>query len=215
MIPKTIHIIWIGDDTKRPDNCINTWVQHNPGWQVCLWNNDDLANHGWINARHMRTMAERGQLCGVADLMRLEILYEHGGFAVDADSVCRRPLEDWLFECEAFACWENELARPGLIANGYMASVPENPFFGQMILDLQAQEVLGEGMAWQVVGPLFLTKAHRRLGYSGLTIWPSHFFIPRHFTGQSYDGPAEQVFAEQAWGSTLGTYDSLHRLQLP
>lgn len=210
MIPKIIHTVWVGDDSKRPDNCITSWARMNPDWTLKLWGNDDLASHGWTNARHMRTMAERGQLCGVADLMRLEILYEEGGFAVDADSICCRPLEDWLFQGEAFACWENELARPGLIANGYMAAEAENPFIGQMILDLQAQEELEPGMAWQVVGPLFLTKSHRRHRYSGLTIWPSHFFIPRHFSGQAYEGPGP-VFAQQAWGSTLGLYDTLHQ----
>jgi len=207
VIPKTIHTVWIGDDSQRPDACIASWARMNPGWQVKLWGNEDLASYGWVNARHMRTMAERGQLCGVADLMRLEILYNEGGFAVDADSSCRRPLADWLFQVEAFACWENELARPGLIANGYMAAAAENPFIGQMILDLQATEVLEPGMAWQVVGPLFLTKAHRRHQYSGLTIWPSHFFMPRHFTGMAYEGPGP-VFADQAWASTLGGYDA-------
>jgi hypothetical protein len=92
-----------------------------------------------------------------------------------------------------------------------MAAAAENPFFGQMILDLQALPELGEGRAWQVVGPMFLTKAFRRHKYSGLTVWPSHFFIPRHFSGQAYDGPTTQVFAHQAWGSTLGTYDTLHQ----
>lgn len=213
MIPKTIHTIWVGDDAKRPDNCIASWRRHNPGWTLKVWGNHELAHHGWLNARHMHTMERRGQLCGVADLMRLEILYHEGGFAVDADSICQRPLEDWLFDCEAFACWENEVARPGLIANGYMATIPENPFFGQMLLDLQATPQLEEGMAWQVVGPMFLTNAHRRHKYSGLTIWPSHFFIPRHFTGQSYEGPGK-VFAEQAWGSTLGSYDTLHQQAL-
>lgn len=122
-IPKTLHITWVGDESRRPDNCIQTWADRNPGWTVKLWGNDDLANYGWYNARHMREMARR-ELNGVADLMRWEILYNEGGLVVDADSVCVRPLDDWLLEHEAFACWENELVRPGLIAAGYVASVP-------------------------------------------------------------------------------------------
>ena len=25
MIPKKLHFIWVGDEAKRPDNCIETW----------------------------------------------------------------------------------------------------------------------------------------------------------------------------------------------
>lgn len=209
MIPRTLHVIWVGDESKRPDNCIATWRSHNPDWTVRVWGNDDLANYGWVNARHMREMQGR-ELNGVADLMRWEILYHEGGFVVDADSICLRPLEPWLFEGEACASWENELIRPGLIAAGYVASKPENPFFGQMILDLQNEPTVIDRMAWQSVGPLFLTECVRIQRYSGLTIWPSHFFIPRHFTGQQYEGGGP-VFAAQEWGSTLGKYDELHK----
>lgn len=212
MIPRKLHVIWVGDESKRPDNCIETWRRHNPDWALRVWGNEDLATYGWINSNHMRAMAVR-ELNGVADLMRWEILYNEGGFVVDADSICRRPLEPWLFEGEAMACWENELKRPGLIAAGYVASVPENPFFGQLILDLQNTERVDDRMAWESVGPLFLTEAHRAHGYTGLTIWPSHFFIPRHFTGLEYTGGG-QVFADQEWASTLRTYDELHRKQV-
>lgn len=212
MIPRTLHVIWVGDESKRPDNCISTWRDKNPDWQLKLWGNAELAEYGWINAAHMREMAKR-ELNGVADLMRWEILYNEGGFVVDADSICRSPLEPWLFEAEACACWENELARPGLIAAGYVASVPDNPFFGQMILDLQKAPTVVDRMAWESVGPLFLSECHRLYQYSGLTIWPSHFFIPQHFSGATYSGTG-QVFAEQAWGSTLGVYDELHTRQV-
>jgi mannosyltransferase OCH1-like enzyme len=80
-------------------------------------------------------MATR-ELCGVADMMRWEILERYGGFAVDADSVCVRPLADWLFEPEIFACWENEIARPGLIANGYVYSHPGNRLIRQLVNDI-------------------------------------------------------------------------------
>lgn len=212
MIPRTLHVIWVGDESKRPDNCIDTWRQHNPGWALRVWGNAELGSYGWVNARHMHAMAAR-ELNGVADLMRWEILYNEGGFVVDADSVCLRPLEPWLFEGEAMACWESELVRPGLIAAGYVASVKENPFFGQMILDLQATERVDDRMAWESVGPQFLSDSFARHQYAGLTIWPSHFFIPRHFSGAQYTGGGP-VFANQEWGSTLKCYDELHLRQL-
>jgi len=56
------------------------------------------------------------ELNGVADIMRYEILFNEGGIALDADSLCLRPLEDWVLEPAAFAAWEHEHIRPGLIA---------------------------------------------------------------------------------------------------
>lgn len=209
MIPKKLHFIWVGDETKRPDNCIATWRALNPGWEIVLWGNDSLQERGWINGRHMSEMAAR-ELNGVADMMRWEILYEHGGVVLDADSVCVRPLDDHLLDCEAFACWESEIARPGLIAAGYFGARPQNPFVGQIIADIYNEPTVIDRLAWETVGPQRLTESYRKYRYHGLRIYPSHYFIPEHFTGVKYDGP-DPVYAEQLWGSTLGIYDDLHR----
>ena len=208
MIPKVLHFIWVGDESKRPDNCIQSWVDRNPEWTVKLWGNADLVDTTWINARHMREMSTR-ELNGVADMMKWEILYNEGGVVVDADSMCVQSLPDWLLEGEAFACWENEIARPRLIAAGYVGSVAENPFFGQIIQDINAEPTVVNAMAWETVGPLRLTTAYHKYRYANLTIWPSHLFIPKHFTGQGYEGGG-LVYAKQEWASTLGTYDTLH-----
>ncbi|MYL97494.1 mannosyltransferase [Novosphingobium sp. FGD1] len=208
MIPKTFHFIWVGDESRRPDNCIQTWRDAHPGWAFHLWGNAELDGRGWINAGHMAAMRER-ELNGVADMMRWEILHEHGGLVFDADSICVAPLDDWLLRCEAFACWENEIARPGLIAAGYFGCMPGNPFVHQIIEDISAMPSVVDAMAWQTVGPQRLTDAYREHRYTPLRIYPSHYFIPRHFTGVTYEGP-DRIYAHQLWGSTLGTYDHLH-----
>lgn len=209
MIPKLLHIIWVGDESRRPDNCIRTWVERNPSWAVRVWGNAELAGVGWWNARHMRQMAQR-ELNGVADMMRWEILCREGGLVVDADSACVRPLDDWLLEHEAFACWESEIARPGLVAAGYVACHPGDPFVGQIVRDIHAAPTVCDAMAWQTVGPQRITDAHRRYRYAGLTILPSHYFIPEHFTGQAYAGRGP-VYARQFWGSTRRSYGTLHK----
>lgn len=207
-IPKVLHLTWVGDESKRPDNCIKTWVELNPGWTVKVWGNADLQNSEWINARHMKAMWNK-ELNGVADLMRWEILYNEGGIVVDADSICVRPLDDWLLEADAIACWENEISRPRLIACNMIGSIPENPFIGQIIQDLNAQPTVVHDMAWKTVGPLCITTAYFKYAYTGLTILPSHFFIPDHFSGVHYGGGGI-VYAKQEWASTHGAYDTLH-----
>lgn len=190
-----IHIIWIGDESKRPDDCIDTWKKHH---EVRVWGNDDLKNRSWFNAKHMMTFTLT-ELCGVADMMRYEILYEEGGIAVDADSICERKLEDWMFETP-IAAWENEIERPGLIANGTLGAEAKNPLIGQIINDIQKDEIY-DRKAWQFSGPQRLTDAWKKYKYNELTILPSHFFYPEHFSGQVYTGKGP-IYARQFWAST-------------
>ncbi|HET8611995.1 MAG TPA: glycosyltransferase, partial [Sphingomonas sp.] len=208
MIPKIMHFIWVGDETKRPDNCIQSWCKQHPAWDIRLWGNEELEGDDWINRAHMNAMFGR-ELNGVADMMRWEILYAHGGIVLDADSICLRPLDDELLDCPAFACWENEIARPGLIAAGYFGCEPNNPFVGQIITDIAAEASVVEDMAWKTVGPQRLTDAYRKYGYTPLRIYPSHYFIPQHFSGMTYEGK-DRIYAHQLWGSTRRAYDVIH-----
>ncbi|SDI27956.1 glycosyltransferase [Propionivibrio dicarboxylicus] len=208
MIPKTLHFIWVGDETRRPDNCVDTWKERHPDWQIKVWGNRELEQCDWRNAGHMQAMFAR-ELNGVADMMRWEILHREGGIVIDADSICLRALEDDFLDNEAFACWENEIARPGLIAAGYFGSVPGNAFLHQIIEDIHDEVSVINERAWRTVGPQRLTDAYRRYQYQDLSIYPSHYFIPEHFSGVRYHGKGP-VYASQLWGSTLSRYDRLY-----
>lgn len=212
MIPKLMHFIWVGDESKCPTNCIDSWRALNPDWEFLIWGNEDLAEQDWFNRAHIDAMYEH-ELNGVADMMRWEILHAKGGVVVDADSIALRPLDDHLLECEAFACWENEIARPGLIAAGYFGCEAGNSFVEQIIRDIHDEPSVTHEKAWKTVGPQRLTDAYRKYHYSRLRIYPSHYFIPQHFTGRSYDG-ADPVYADQLWGSTLRSYDRIHKREL-
>jgi len=196
MIPKHLHFVWVGDESKRPDKEINTWRLLNPDYQITVWGNDSLKN-SWHLAKAMRYYSK--ELCGVADCMRWEILYEYGGIALDADSECLRSLEDWLLEPDIFACWESELLRPGLIANGIVGAVPEHPLIGQIIADMK--EETPDAPPWQWSGPGRITRTIHEHQYRDITIYPSHYFLPTHFAGLPYSGKGH-VFSSQAWNST-------------
>ncbi len=77
-IPKKLHMIWIGDESKRPDVWMNTWREKHPDWEFRLWGNADLAQNQWTCAKQMELFRKRGEWCGVADIMRYEILHGHG-----------------------------------------------------------------------------------------------------------------------------------------
>jgi Glycosyltransferase sugar-binding region containing DXD motif len=203
-IPKKLHLIWIGDESKRPEKLIESWRQMNPSYSVRVWGNQDLLAAQWMTIVQIQAWLTR-EVNGAADVMRWEILYRHGGVAVDADSRCVRPLEDWLLEPDCFAVWENEIARPGLIACGAMGCVPGHPLIGQIISDIASDQDLTGKMAWEKVGPGRLTDTVRKHRFADITVYPSHYFIPRHFTGIKYAGSG-QTFATQEWGSTFNNY---------
>jgi mannosyltransferase OCH1-like enzyme len=213
MIPKLLHFIWVGDETRRPDNCIDTWRALHPDWQIRLWGNAELNSRNWVNKRHMAAMYQR-ELNGVADMMRWEIVHELGGIVLDADSIGLRKLDDFILDCDAFACWENEIARPGLIAAGYFGCIPGNPFVKQIITDIANAPSVIHDMAWKTVGPLRLTESYQRYQYTPMRIYPSHYFIPQHFSGITYQG-RDAVYAHQLWGSTRRAYDEIHKLDIP
>lgn len=212
-IVRTIHIVWVGDESRRPERCIESWVRLNPAWNVVIWGNDELRHGQWENRTHIREMLTR-ELCGVADMMRWEILYHLGGFAIDADTICTRPLEDWLFEPEVFASWENEWTRPGLMANCFVYSLPGNPLIRGIIDEIKRLPSMRDGLAWQITGPVRLTETVKKMNYSGITLYPSHFFMPEHYSGATYTGTGP-VFARQFWGGVDDeVYDRLNTLSM-
>lgn len=202
MIPRLLHFVWVGDESKTPHQTINRWRDLNPSFEVKVWGNADLSS-GWQLADNMRYFASK-ELCGVADCIRWEALYRHGGIALDADLEPSRAIPDWMLEPEVWACWESELLRPGLVSNGSVGAKPGNPLIGQIVADLTEDEPRGR-RAWEFSGPVRLTMTWQEYQYRDLTIWPSQFFIPTHFAGLPYTG-AGPVFGHQDWKSTRGKW---------
>lgn len=199
-IAEVLHIIWIGDETKRPNECIDSWKRLNPTFALRLWGNEELKHGEWRLGKLIERWFSK-EINGAADLMRWEILFRHGGVAVDADSVCLRPLEHSLLESEFFAAWENEVVRPGLIATGALGAVAGHPFIKRILDDIENDPDPLGGMAWQKVGPQRLTDTYRAHPHPGVKVYPSHYFLPEHYSGLAYQGDGP-VFARQIWATT-------------
>ena len=216
-IPKIIHQIWLGDQSQRPNDLIQTWIDKNPTWEHKLWTEKEVDN---LTLRCKKQFDENVNYSGKADILRYELLYNFGGFFIDADSECVRPLEDFLCDNEAFAGYEHETIRPGLIANGYLASVANSDLLNLMIehlskipnINITSQGHIAE--PWLITGPTLLTEFVNKTQLP-FTIYPSHYFIPIHYTNildktEGYTGD-DYVFAQQYWGTTVG-YDKLPKV---
>lgn len=221
-IPKKLHIIWIGDETKRPDDWIKTWCDLNPAWELKLWGNHEYDTCGWVCKPQMDILRAAGLWAGVADIMRYEILFEHGGFYVDADSVCIRPLDDWLLDNKMFAIYASEKYAPGLVANGFIGSLARHPVLQDMIAAiscikesdtyrwklykwrLQKRYV----QPWRLVGPVLFTETIQKYP-NMVNILPSILFNPKHCNDKYERVSTDErypIYARHFYGTTFKKY---------
>ncbi len=205
MIPRIIHQMWIGPK-PRPTKYMDTWKTANPTFQYELWDDERCAAFPFKNQRKVDQMTEWNGKC---DIMRYEILKKHGGIFVDADTICMRPLEDEVLEHECWTCFESEELRHGLLACGYLGSVPDARLLDLCIEEIELRNVAA-GKAFLTTGPLLLTYVasilsnHKDLG---LHVYPASMWIPTHHSGKTQKGDVPP-YAMQMWGTILG-YDRL------
>jgi hypothetical protein len=226
-IPRIIHVIWIGDERARPEQNIATWRNNHPAWEFRLWGNAELERVPWRGKRQIDIYRAGGCWNGIADLMRYEILFEHGGVYVDADSTSVRPLDSWLLAPRMIAAWESEKHRPGLIATTFIGSVPQHPALAAII---RATSRMNTPMwrrtwtierwsglrphfryspstpAWEMVGPGFFTKMILPFCPKDVTIVPSVLFLPDHFEDTEERQSSCIPYARHYWGTTRHTY---------
>ena len=201
MIPKIIHQIWLGDQSKRPTELINTWKEVNPDWEHKLWTEENIPE-----LRCQAQFDALDELAGKADILRYEILFNEGGFYIDADSRALEPLDDFFLDNDSFCCYENETTREGLLANGYLGSIKGCKLIDMLLNVIEEAspeffKTLPHLMAWQVVGPMLLTNTVHDFAYDDIKIYPSHWFIPKHYSGISYEG-SDKIYCEQYYMST-------------
>lgn len=148
MIPRVIHQIWIGPDPLPEEHrgWIETWTRHHPQWEHRLWTEENLPedpNRPEILER-LRAPVER------ADILRLEILYRHGGVYVDTDVECLRPVDELL----AGHDFVGVCLKPGRMTNTFIASVPEHPMLERALGEVRPLEEY-----WTVTAPPDALKA--------------------------------------------------------
>ena len=175
MIPRTIHQIWLGPDPLPEEHrpWIESWKRHHPDWEHRMWTEDNLPADPVRREvlDRLRIPVER------ADILRLEVLYRHGGVYVDTDVECLRPLDDVLAG-ESFVGVE---LKPGRVTNTFIAASA-----GHVLLERGLREVRPLEVYWtmsspsdplkQVAGPPFLQRLVS--GRSDVRLLDPHTFFP-------------------------------------
>jgi len=202
-IEKKLMHIWVGP-RPAPLKWMYTWRDKHPDWEYSIFTDAMLRQRRWYNQPLIEHYYNAKAFCGVSDLIRYELLYEHGGFIAEADMICLENTDElWQSpEDHAYTCYENEKGRPDFV-QPIFACNPGNEFIKLLIDTLHTLKPHQlHPQPFVSTGNGFLSKFVPSFKHK-LTIFPSHYFIPQFYINgaQRYDGP-DKIYADHKWGST-------------
>lgn len=97
-IPRTIWVLWLQGMEQAPvlvRRCVESWRRRNPGWSLEVLDGSAAERlvdlDGILGANRPQVTRQ-----ALSDIIRIELLHEHGGVWVDATCFCCRRLDDWL-----------------------------------------------------------------------------------------------------------------------
>lgn len=91
-IPKIIHQIWIGKSLPPAFYAFQeTCKRLHPDWEYRLWTQDTIHTLHLKNTQYIMQSRNPGE---ISDLLRYEILYQHGGVYLDCDIECLSALDE-------------------------------------------------------------------------------------------------------------------------
>jgi len=207
-IQKTIHQIWLGTNVPPKE-----WIQTvkdfatKYNYKYKLWTESNIDTLDWESIPGLQEEYDKfnKEMAGRADIIRLLVLYQHGGIYIDADSVVMKPAKFATFldknKAGVFFGWENidssqtkKLGNLGpelrgtkrLIANGLIGAAAKHPFI-QKLLDgiiSNAKREAGQA-AWKRVGPLYVSRVYFKSkgDFPDVHVYPMKYFYPRHWRG--------------------------------
>lgn len=150
-IPKVIHQVWVGDQTKRPQELMDSWMF--PTWEYQLWTEKEIDEFGLENRQLYDFFMKKKCYHGAADVVRVEVIERLGGVYIDADTECYQPIDEIMEGCTFWSVWSN---KEGRIANGVIAAIPEHPIL------VEYRKAMGEATSveppWSTIGGTLFTK---------------------------------------------------------
>ena len=203
-IEKNMTQIWIGPK-PAPLKWMNTWKDKHPNWKYTIFDQTKLMKSHFYNQHLINYYYTKGLYSGVSDLIRYELLYEFGGFFPEADLVCFENTDELFTSSSEFCytCYEQELVVPGYV-QPILACNPKNVFVKQLIDELHSLQPHELSVhPWKSTGNEWLSRMIPKYKPQ-IKIWPSHYFIPEHYSRQHTYHGTDKIYATHLWGSTGG-----------
>ena len=124
-LPRTIWILWLQGFAAAPplvQKCLESWKRHHPAWNVVELDQASLGT-----SLNLPAIIDIGRPDvtpqALSDIVRINLLAEHGGVWVDATCFCCRPLDTWIDDCMGAGFFAFEYPGPDrLLASWFLAS---------------------------------------------------------------------------------------------
>ena len=186
MMPKIIHYCWFGrgEKPKKIQECINSWYQHLPDYQIIEWNED---NFDVNKLQYTKDAYDAKKYAFVSDVARVKALYEMGGIYLDTDVEVFKSFDE-ILNNKCVLGFESE----NYVATSFMASEPKIKLFHdfyQMYEDILFFDK--EGNMNQVTNVIKLTNMLKDCGLianneyqileNGIVIYPKEYFSPYEY----------------------------------
>lgn len=173
MIPKRIFYVWFGGEKPSMVNiCIQNWREKLPDYEIIELNEHSSYfdfSKAYKECLWFRTVYDRKMWAYVADYVRCQALYEHGGVYFDTDITVVKDISSLLND-NFFAGYENEKYFNGAV----MGCVKNHQFIKDMV-DFYHNEIFKSPL-YSI--PTIMTELYRRNKYSDVKLYAPEYFYP-------------------------------------
>lgn len=194
-IPPLIHFIWLG--SPLPDNVkgiIDSWKTHHPGFTIKIWQDQDVSDFKWSKESSKKAFEETTAFSSKADILRFEILYQHGGIYSDTDVVCLKPFHDLIIHGATFfgglelnQVWE-EYGKPLYVGTAVIGAAKGSQVMSLCIDNFKPSLVKGHATDFVLKGgPGLLSQSCSKALSEELLILPCSYFYPLPFSRRKED----------------------------
>ena len=198
-IPKTIHQIWVGPN--KIDKYFHKKLYMSSfknildkSWKYRLWGNDDITKKNFPltydyiqKCISIKQKLKINQWSTVADLMKFEIIYHHGGFYFNTNIELVNKL-DHLTDKEIVVCHEENDEIDKYISCGFFGSVPKSKYLKSLLSKKNLDNInFSSSDAHIETGPYFFKKAFPKIYQKNITILPTYMIYPVPWYSSSDD----------------------------
>jgi mannosyltransferase OCH1-like enzyme len=192
-IPKTIHYVWLGDQSLPPEDqkYIEGWQKLNPDFKLRRWTEKDIDLKKYPLVK--KALDEK-RWAFAADIIRMYAIYQEGGIYLDTDIELLKPLDN-LLEHKAFACWESQF----WFTTAAFGAEKHSPWIGKVLKRYEngdpKQKINTDTYLKTVHSPSVYAKdifgleldGKTREYENGLLTLSSDYFCPKHYmTGKMH-----------------------------
>lgn len=183
-VPKIIHYCWFGrgEIPEKEKECISTWEQNFPGYELKLWTEDNFDFSGCAFAVQAY---ENKKYAFVSDYARAKLLYEYGGLYLDTDVKIIKMFTDLMEQYDGIVGFE----RKAFIGTALIACQPYDPCIKELLEyyethDFQQKDgsfdnIANVSIITDIMKSKGLVLGGERQSISGFEVFNREYFYPK------------------------------------